>query len=313
MSKTTPNIYSFSLPGEQPHTTEQEELKQLARLIKKFAPHDGQFQVGLPGIRFARTSSPTHLSEKIPAKSGLCIVASGEKAVYLGEKKYWYDESRMIVYAADVPIQGQIVKADENNPFLCLVIEIDHKALADYIVKAYPEGIPKIKEPQAFYVGNSNPKIGKSAIRLLDILDQNEDVDLLGPLAIEEILLRLLRSAAGPYIAQVGVTDSNAQKIIRVINWLKQNFVETVKMEELAEIANMSTSSFYNHFKSLTSMSPLQYQKLLRLEAARSILINKAVDVSTACYDVGYSSVSQFSREYSRQFGHPPSKDTVKK
>ena len=103
------------------------------------------------------------------------------------------------------------------------------------------------------------------------------------------------------------------KKIIRVINWLKQNFVETVKMEELAEIANMSTSSFYNHFKSLTSMSPLQYQKLLRLEAARSILINKAVDVSTACYDVGYSSVSQFSREYSRQFGHPPSKDTVKK
>ncbi len=313
MADSNSNVYSFSLPGEKPISPEQEDLNTLATLIKKFATHDGHFSLGIPGVYLRRISTTTHISEKITAKSGICIVASGAKAVNLGQKKYSYDESRMVVYAADVPINTQIISAVPDRPFLCIVIEMDHKLLGDLIVKAYPEGVPKIKEPEAIYVGNSNPKIVKSAVRLLEILSQNEDVDLLGPLAIEEILVRLLRSSAGPYIAQVGVTDSNAQKIIRSINWLKSNFHETVKVEELAEISNMSSSSFYNYFKSLTSMSPLQYQKLLRLEAARSLLINQGLDVSTACYKVGYSSVSQFSREYSRQFGHPPSKDTSRK
>lgn len=132
---------------------------------------------------------------------------------------------------------------------------------------------------------------------------------MLVPLVIDEILIRLLRSPAGPAIAQIGLTDSNAHKVSRAISWIKDNYALPIKIDELAKVASMSPSSFHSHFKSITSMSPLQFQKTMRLHEARNFMITEMMDVSTACHEVGYSSVSQFSREYSRLFGSSPSRD----
>lgn len=143
----------------------------------------------------------------------------------------------------------------------------------------------------------------------MELIADPEDADLLVPLVIDEILIRLLRSPAGPSIAQVGITDSNTQKVAKAISWLKKNYDQPVKMESLAKIAGMSLSLFHTHFKKLTLMSPLQFQKTLRLEEARNLMMSKMMDVTNASFEVGYSSVSQFSREYTRYFGRSPAKD----
>ena len=146
----------------------------------------------------------------------------------------------------------------------------------------------------------------------MELIVNQENVDLLVPLMIEEILIRLLRGSMGPSIAQIGLQDSSTHKVSKAINWLKKNFNQTIKMEEIANIAGMSLSPFYTHFKKLTLMSPLQYQKTLRLEEARNIIASRMMDVSCTSTHVGYSSVSQFSREYRRHFGHSPTYDIAK-
>ncbi|MCC2605119.1 helix-turn-helix domain-containing protein [Planctobacterium marinum] len=172
-----------------------------------------------------------------------------------------------------------------------------------------PNGLAKNAQTRVIYLGDSNPSIVKSAIRILELIIHQEDADLLVPLVVDEILIRLLRSPAGPEIAQIGLTDSNAHKISRAIAWIKDNFACPLKVEDLAKMAGMSLSSFHSHFKSITAMSPLQFQKNFRLQEARNYMITRHLDVSSACHLVGYSSLSQFSREYSRLFGASPSKD----
>lgn len=158
-------------------------------------------------------------------------------------------------------------------------------------------------------MGQNNLSIVRAAIRLMELIVDQKDADLLVPLMIDEILIRLLRGSIGSAIAQIGITDSNTPKISKAISWLKNNYNRTIKIEELAKIAGMSLSSFHTHFKKLTLMSPLQFQKILRLEEARNLMISKMMDVTSVSFHVGYSSVSQFSREYSRYFGRSPAKD----
>lgn len=309
MSQLNHNIISFSMTEEGNYSPEQADLTKLARLLEKYAPHEGRFELSVAGlhvIKANRTSAEATHTMSLP---GMCIVAQGAKRVSLAEKQFEYDESRMVVYAAEVPVKANIVKASQTEPFLCLVVQIDPKKLTDLILKVFPNGFNKTPDTQAIYVGKSNPKIVKSAIRLMELIIQQEDADLLGPLVIEEILIRLLRSPTGPAIAQIGITDSTAQRIAQAISWLKENYTQTIKVEELAAIANMSPSSFYSHFKAVTTMSPLQFQKTLRLQEARNLMLTKMMGVSNASFQVGYSSVSQFSREYARHFGHSPSKE----
>lgn len=280
-------------------------------MIKKFAPRDGRFNLPVPGAHVIRESKTSPEFSRSMSMPGICIVAQGAKRVTLGESSYEYDEFRMVVYAAEVLIRASIVKASKEEPYLCLVLHIDPKRLNELVMKVFPHGIPKTQDPQAIYLGNSNPKIVQAATRILDLELNQDDADLLIPLVADEILIRLLRSPAGPSIAQMGITDSHAQKIGRAISWLKENYAQSVKVEELSDIANMSSSAFHQHFKSITSMSPVQFQKALRLQEARSLMIAKMMDVTNASYQVGYSSVSQFSREYSRFFGKSPTKDVA--
>ena len=304
------NLVSFAKAGDDETPPNSGDLKKLADLIARFAPHDGRFELSGYGLYVVKETKTAPETTRTMSQPGMCIVAQGAKRVSLAHRSFEYNESRMVVYAAEVPVGASIVKASPEEPFLCLVVPLDPQKLIELILKVFPHSLPKTPDTQAIYVGNSHPKIVTAAIRIMDLILQQEDADLLVPLVIDEMLIRLLRSPAGPAIAQIGITDSNAQKIAKSISWLKENYATTVRIEDLAAIAGMSPSSFYSHFKSITSMSPLQFQKTLRLQEARNLMITRRVDVSNASLQVGYASLSQFSREYSRLFGYPPSNNT---
>ncbi len=309
MLQPNENLVSFAKAGDDETPPDSGDLKKLADLIARFAPHDGRFELSGYGLYVVKETKTTPETTRTMSQPGMCIVAQGAKRVSLSHRSFEYNESRMVVYAAEVPVGASIVKASSEEPFLCLVVPLDPQKLIELILKVFPHSLPKTPDTQAIYIGNSHPKIVTAAIRIMDLILQQEDADLLVPLVIDEMLIRLLRSPAGPAIAQIGITDSNAQKIAKSISWLKENYATTVRIEDLAAIAGMSPSSFYSHFKSITSMSPLQFQKTLRLQEARNLMITRRVDVSNASLQVGYASLSQFSREYSRLFGYPPSKD----
>jgi AraC-like DNA-binding protein len=215
----------------------------------------------------------------------------------------------MAVYSTEVPVSAKIVKASEAEPYLCLIVDIEPQKLAELTVKAFPHGVPRGQHPRALFIGKANPKIVEAGSRLLELLAQPDDAEFLQPLIIDEIFIRLLRSDIGSLVAQIASNDSSLQRILRAISWIREHFKEPMKVEELAAMSNMSVSAFHAHFKTVTSMTPLQFQKELRLHEAKQLMLTRMMDVSTACMYVGYSSVSQFSREYSRLFGVSPSKD----
>lgn len=308
----TDNLTSFSVIGEQDFAPDKNDLHRLAKFLEKYAPHDDRFDLNEEGLHVFRASKISGEKTYNLAQPGICIVAQGAKSVSLTNNYFKYDDSNMVVYAAEVPINVKVIKASKEEPYLCLVIPITPHKLTELIIKTFPNGVPKTSEIRPIYVGNNNSHIVKSAIRLMELIAYKDNADLLVPLVIDEILIRLLRSPVGPSIAQIGIIDSKTQKVSKAILWLKNNYNRTVKMEELAQIAGMSLSPFHTHFKKLTLMSPLQFQKTLRLEEARNLMMSKMMDVTNTSFHVGYSSISQFSREYSRYFGRSPAKDITK-
>lgn len=303
------NIAQFHALDEQVIAPDVVDLQELTRLLAKYAPHDDGFDLIKGGVKVFRESKQGAERTYMLSQPSICIVPQGAKSVTVSHNSFEYDCSKMVVYAAEVPMSVRVTQASQDKPYYCMVIPIDPATLSALNVKVFPKGIPKTRKASAVYVGDSNRRILKSAIRLMETIEQQEDVDLLAPLIIDEILIRLLRSPAGAAIAQIGVSDSHAEKISKAISWLKKNYAQTVKMDDLAKIAGMSVSSFHTHFKSLTQMSPLQFQKTLRLQEARNMIRVNMMDISSAAFSVGYASTSQFSREYSREFGVSPSKD----
>lgn len=180
------------------------------------------------------------------------------------------------------------------------------------VLKVYPYGVPQAQAKSAIYVGPSSMSIVRAAVRLMELMSQPGEADLIAPLVIDEILIRLLRSPIGSRVAQVGIAESSVHKIAQAVDWLRANYTEPMNVEGLAKLVNMSVSSFHQHFKAVTSISPLQYQKVLRLQAARRLMAATLMDAGTAGRQVGYVSASQFSREYSRYFGCAPTKDIAK-
>jgi AraC-like DNA-binding protein len=288
------------------------DVARLAGLISAYAPHDGIFELHIPGVYAIRHSrANTELMHGV-AQPALCIVAQGSKSVMLGQEVYEYDASRMLVYSVDLPVSGRITRAGYSEPFLGFKLSLDPHKIAELVLKVYPHGLPRVHESRGLYVGQINTSIIKAATRLLELMAEPGDAELLAPLVIDEILIRLLRSPIGVRVAQLGLTESNVNGIAKAVSWLRTNFSQSMKVEELADLAHMSVSSFHQHFKSVTSMSPLQYQKVLRLQEARRLMLSKMMDASTASSHVGYLSASQFSREYGRLFGSAPTKDIAR-
>lgn len=288
------------------------DLRRLASLISDHAPNDGRFELRIPGlyaIRYSRTN--TELMHAI-SRPALCIVAQGAKSVMLGQEVYQYDASRMLISSLDLPIAGQVTRASHSEPYLALKLNLDSARVAELALKVFPQGLPPVQESRAVFVCRADANIVNATTRLLKLMAESDDVELLAPLVIDEIVIRLLRSPVCVRVAQIGLTDSAMHRITKAISWLRANFSQPMKIEDLARMANMSVSSFHEHFKSVTSMSPLQYQKALRLQEARRLMLSMMMDASTASRQVGYLSASQFSRDYSRFFGSAPIKDIAR-
>ena len=285
---------------------------RLASLIKAYAPHDGTFELRIQGVHAIRRSRTyTELVHGVQ-QSAVCIVAQGEKSVMVGREVYEYNPSRIIVFSVDVPVASQVTRASLSEPFLCLKLDLDPQRVASLVLKVFPRGLPPVHESDGVYVGQADTNIINAAIRLIELMAQPGDAELLGPLVVDEILIRLLRSPIGVRVAQVGLAESGVWGVAKAVSWLRANFSQPMKVEELAKLANMSVSSFHQHFKAVTSMSPLQYQKVLRLQEARRLMLSPMMDAGSASRSVGYLSASQFSREYGRFFGKAPTKDVIR-
>lgn len=288
------------------------ELKRLAELVRRHAPHDGAFDLAIAGLHVARASRPNVELIHHVQRASLCMVVQGAKSVTLGNEVYEYDASRLLVYSIDLPVAAQVTRASRQEPYLSLRIDLDPGRVANLVAKVYPHGLPRAKESRALCLAQATGEMLNAMVRLFELLAQPGDAELLAGLAIDEILIRLLRSEVGLRLAQVGIEDSGAQGVAKAVAWLRANYTRPVKVDELARLAGMSVSSFYEHFKTITSMSPVQYQKILRLQEARRLMLASLVNPGTASWQVGYQSSSQFSREYSRFFGSTPSRDIAR-
>ncbi len=284
-------------------------LERLAAQIDRVAGGDGIFDTAIPKLRIGRVSTaqqPVHTVYE-PA---LCVIAQGSKRVLLGEEVYVYDPSQYLVFAQNLPVTGHVIDARPDAPHLALRLDFDIKDIAELAMDFQLGSKPPGGSPQrGIYTGNLTEDLLDPLIRLTRLLERPEDIPALAPLVVREILYRLLKSPDGWRLVQLAMIDSNSQRVAQVIKSLRHRYHQPLRMEDLAREVHMSTSALHHQFKSITAMSPLQYQKQLRLQEARRILLAENVDAATAGHRVGYDSQSHFSREYSRFFGEPPTRD----
>ena len=288
------------------------KLRRLANLLASYTPHDGAFQLRLPKTYAIRLSEMTTEASYATLGPALCVAAQGAKAIMLGREVLEYDPTHLLVFAVDLPVSSQVTRASRKDPYLGFTMELDPTRIAELAARVYPRGIPKASNSRGLYVGRANDAIVDAVTRLLELMAHSEDANLLGPLVIDEILLRLLRTTIGPRVAQIGQPRSGVQRMAEAAAWIRAHFAQPVTVNEMAASVHMSASSFHQRFKAVTSMSPLQYQKVLRLHEARRLMLFQKKDASDACRRVGYLSASQFSREYARFFGSAPTKDIAR-
>jgi AraC-like DNA-binding protein len=304
---------SAAAPGEDTLATPGTlALRRLVNRLATYAPHDGAFPLRLPGTYAVRVSRMTGEAAYATLGPALCVAAQGAKVVMLGRDVLEYDPAHLLVFAVDLPISTQVTRASRKEPYLGFVMDLDPARVGELAARVYPRGVPKASDRRGLFVGRSTDDIVDAVTRLLDLMARPEDADLLGSLVVDEILIRLLRTPIGSRVAQIGHAKSGVQRMAEAVTWIRTHFAQPVTVEEMAGSVHMSVSSFHQRFKAVTSMSPLQYQKVLRLHEARRLMLFQDMDARQACQRVGYLSPSQFSREYGRFFGNAPTRDIAR-
>jgi AraC-like DNA-binding protein len=230
----------------------------------------------------------------------------------MGRDVLEYDPAHVLVLAVDLPISSQVIRASQKEPYLGFILDLDPARVGELATRVFPRGVPKASEARGLYVGRSTEGIIDAVSRLLELTADPKDAEMLGPLVVDEIVIRLLRTAIGPRVAQIGQPKSGIQRVGEAVGWIRTHFAQPVTVEEMAASVHMSASTFHERFKAVTSLSPLQYQKVLRLHEARRLMLFQKMDANEACHRVGYLSPSQFSREYSRFFGSAPTRDIAR-
>ena len=286
-----------------------EMLDELRQLIDRHCAA-ARWPTPIPGVTLMRAHAPT-----VPVGSLcqplLCVVAQGRKRVLLGEKLFEYDSAKYLIASVDLPITGVVCEASVETPYLALSFVLDPATLAAMLLDM-PQSADGGKPFPGLAVSPMIPDLLDPVLRLLRLLDRPADAKMLAPLAEREILYRLLLGPQGPMLRQIALADSRLSQIARAVQWIRAHYAEALRIEHLAAVARMSESSFHRHFRAVTSMSPLQYQKQTRLQQARARLLASAQNAAAVGFEVGYDSPSQFSREYSRLFGAPPGRDIAR-
>jgi AraC-like DNA-binding protein len=283
-------------------------LEVLCRGIARLADKDELTETAVPGLSFVWRSEPTQPYSAMYDPC-ICVAAQGAKRVVLGSDEYVYDAQHYLITPINLPTVVQILKASPGKPFLGMILKLDMRILAELMVDS---GLPhpQVHQPgAAMATGRLTQPLLDAFQRLVDLLDEPEDIPILAPIIKREIFYRLIVGEQGMRLRQMASAGSQGNKIARAIDWLKENFMQPLRIDDLAAQVNMSTSTFHHHFRALTAMSPLQYQKWLRLNEARRLMLSENEDAAAAAFQVGYESPSQFSREYSRLFGNSPLRD----
>ncbi|MBE4156522.1 AraC family transcriptional regulator [Vibrio parahaemolyticus] len=282
--------------------------QKLAKLIDRWTVDANQYDTPISGLRFSRWTAPTPPTSYTHNPS-ICLIAQGRKRVLLGEESFIYDANHFLISSVDLPIIANIIEASEEQPYLGLIMELDLTEISQLIVDGELAFIQSKEAQKGIAVGELSESLLDAFVRLAELLDEGQNIKILAPIIKREIFYRLLMSEQGTRLHQIVTAGSHSHQIAKAIDWLKNNFVKPLSVGDLASYTGMSKSSFYTHFRSMTSMTPLQFQKKLRLSEARRLMLTENLDAMAATFKVGYESPSQFSREYSRLFGAPPSKD----
>ena len=280
---------------------------RIARLTEKEELHT----TAVPGLSLFRREEPTEPISGMYEPS-VCLVAQGAKRVLLGDDTYLYDAHHYLITSVHLPTIVQIIEASREKPYLGLRLKFDLREVSQLMVDS---NLPQAR-PQQSSRGMATSEITLPLLnafqRLIDLLTDEKDIPILAPVIQREIIYRLLVGEQGERLRQIATAGSQSQQISRAIGWLKSNFTQPISIDDLSAQASMSASTFHHHFRSLTALSPLQFQKQLRLQEARRLMLAERMDAANAAFQVGYESPSQFSREYNRHFGAPPLRDISK-
>lgn len=282
---------------------------ELAAGIAKYIGEKNQINTPITGLRFSRWTTPTKPASYTLTPS-ICIIAQGQKRVVLGEEDYIYDQVHFLVSSVDVPVVANIISATPQMPYLGMVMDLDLKAISQLIVDSEMALTQsKSANNKAIAIGELNEPLLDAFRRLVNLLDEPDSIKILEPVIKREIFYRLLNTNQGLRLSQMVTAGSHSHHIAKAIDWLKEYYAKPLNVNELAADSGMSKSAFYSHFRSITAMTPLQFQKKLRLNEARRLMLMENLDAITTTFKVGYESPSQFNREYSRMFGNPPARD----
>ncbi len=281
---------------------------ELGRKIAAHAPAEGPQTTAIPGLVLSRRSWPSACATATYEPS-LIVFVQGEKRINLGKTTLVCDESTLLLTSIDLPVVSQIVKATVDEPMLGLVLKLDMPMVREILSQQEFHRKDEAADARGMTAGVTFVELLDPCLRLLDLLDSPEDIPFLASLLQREIIYRLLRSPQGKHLRAIATLGEQSHRTSKAVEWLRTNYAKPLRVEELAAMARMGVSTLHHQFRSLTSMSPLQYQKHLRLHVARERMLNEGLDAASAAFEVGYESASQFNREYSRFFGQPPMRD----
>jgi AraC-like DNA-binding protein len=282
--------------------------KDLARKIAAHIRMDGKEATGVPGLSLYRKSAPTQCTSAA-YEPELIVFVQGEKRINVGGTTLVCDGSTFLLTSIDMPVVSQVTKASREEPILALMLKLEMPMVREILSQEEFHVPEAVSATRGMAVGESSVELLDACSRLLDLLDAPQDIPFLSNLIQREVIYRLLRGPRGENLRAIATLGEQSNRTAKAVAWLRENYAKPLRVEDLASVAQMGVSTLHHHFRSLTAMSPLQYQKQLRLHTARVRMLTDGMDAASAAFEVGYESPSQFSREYSRFFGQPPMRD----
>jgi AraC-like DNA-binding protein len=299
-------MFDSSLKRVQDIGAIADRQQELSARVARLAPIDGAHQSALESLSLIRNSVPTVCTPTV-YQPCLAVVVQGRKRAVLNDEVFHYDALNYLVVSVTLPAMGQVLEASAQRPYLCLRLNLDLEEIARLLLELGDRGpAAPADADRGLFVARLDEPLLDAVLRMVRLLDAPEDIAVLAPVVQREIYYRVLRGDLGHRLVDLAQGGSGNHRIVRAIEWLKQRYAAPLRIEELAEVVHMSPSALHHRFKAVTAMSPLQYQKHLRLHEARRLMFANGVDCAAAGHRVGYESASQFSREYRRLFGAPP-------
>jgi AraC-like DNA-binding protein len=282
-----------------------ERQQELALRVARLTPEDGMHRSLIPSLDLIRGSVPTVCMPSVYQPS-LAFVVQGRKRALLNDEVFHYDALNYLVVSVTLPAVGQVLEASPERPYLCLRLNLDLEEIARLLLELGDRGAPPVAADRALFVARMDEALLDAVLRMVKLLDAPQDIAMLAPVIQREIYYRVLRGELGHRLVDLAEGDGASHRVVRAIEWLKARYTAPLRIEQLAAAVHMSASALHHRFKEVTAMSPLQYQKHLRLHEARRLMFTDGIECATAGHRVGYESASQFSREYRRLFGAPP-------